>query len=636
MNRRYFTTMIVFFAVSSLFGLERADDIPGIDPVDMASGDATGISDSDNRVDPSEDGLPDNENTERPAGDSGYPRIRNLTVRPDPRFPNSAKISWEVHPDLATPVYIVRYSRPISTRELLLESYNLTPEPIGPEQTTFIDKAIPRGTYYYALVSTHELSPDGELKLIAGQNYTGVPFIVGSADSGSGESCNADVDREKAFSAGEFQVRDLSAINTENGVVLNWKRSPVPGIRYHIYRGPDPLDSPERLAKANRLGEVREESPFFEDTAPQEGNQLYYGVSVYDCVNQKEYPLLTLNESYISHAYRAPTRRLQYDNFLPGSFMAYLQSKDTIRLLWVDPGPAVKDYEVYRGSEPIQDMTSLSNAQQIGTVENGANGFTDTNLKPGQYFYALIPRTTSGKKILELQAGRTFTAFGVGIRGATDDVDDPDLFEQDAKDGRIYNLSAEVNGDAVVFEWKFKSGLEEEDVQLFLYRSREPIPDIKSIERTGVFLAEIPVSARRYLDRTGGEKYYYAFVENYPAKKKSNIYHTPKPLGPAAEESESTDSTQELPEAERQLREILGRTYALQRYQDCVDELRNYLQRKDLPEEVRARALFYQGQSYYFTGQYEQARDIFKRKDIINQYNERALFWYRRTLERTE
>ena len=319
--------------------------------------------------------------------------------------------------------------------------------------------------------------------------------------------------------------------------------------------------------------------------------------------------------------------------------MAYLASKDTIRLLWVDPGPAVKDYEVYRHDEPIQDLATLAKAKQIGTVENGANGFTDTGLKPGQYFYALIPRDTAGKKILEMQAGRTFTAFGVGIRGAVDQADEPNLFEQDNQDGRISNLTAQVQGDAVIFEWKFKKGLGEEDVQLFLYRSKEPIPDIKSIEMTGVFLAEIPVSARRYLDRTGGDQYYYAFVENYPGKKKSNVYHTPSPLGPKPADNTATTEENTEPkvhEAEKELRKILGRTYALQKYQDCVDEVRNFLTKEGIPEDVRVKALFYQGQSYYFTGQYEQARRIFVRKDINNQYRDRALFWYRRTLERTE
>ncbi len=629
--RRYFTLCFVFAAMGSLFSIERPDKIPGIDPLPMAQGDPTGISNEkppDNRPD---DGVPENENTNRPEGDSGYPRVRNLTVTPDARFANSAKISWEAHPDLSTNLYIVRYSRPITTRELLLNSYNLTPEPLDPTNTTFIDKDIPQGTYYYAIVATHELSRDGRLKLIADQNYTSVPFIVGKTGPADGTSCTAD--RDRAYKPEEFQVLDMVAVNTEKGVVLNWKKSPVPGIRYHVYRGPDPLDSADRLAKATRLGEAREESPFFEDTNPEDGNQTYYGVAVYDCVNQKEYPQLTLNESYISHTYVRPDRKMEYDNFLPGSLMAYLASKDTIRLLWVDPGPAIKDYEVYRSSEPIQSVEALSRAKQIGTVENGAKGFTDTGLRPGQYFYALIPRSTSGRKIMELQAGRTFTAFGVTIRGASFDPDEPNLFEKPG-DGRISNLSAKVEGNSVVFEWKFRSGVTEEEVQLFLYRSKEPLPDIKAIERTGVFLAEIPVSARRYLDRTGGEKYYYAFVENYPAKKKTNVYHTPQPLGP--ETATKPDTTDTKPQADDRLKKILGRTYAIQKYQDCVDEVRNFLQEKDLPEEVRVKALFYQGQSYYFTGQYEQARNIFSRKDVIDQFGDRALFWYRRSLERTE
>ncbi|MBU44851.1 MAG: hypothetical protein CMN76_16640 [Spirochaetaceae bacterium] len=630
--RRYITVAIVFLTMGSVFGIERADKIPGIDPMSMAQGEPTGISNEKPADNTPNDGIPENENNQRPEGDSGYPRIRNLTVTPDARYSNTAKISWDAHPDLTSAVYVIRYSRPITTRALVLDSYNLTPEPLKPGQNNFIDKDIPQGYYYYAVVSTHELSPDGRLKMVADQNYTAVPFIVGKPGQPEGKACTAD--REREYRTEEFQALDLVAVNTEKGVVLNWKKSPVPGIRYRVYRGPEPLDSAERLAKATMLGVAGEESPFFEDKAAEDGNRVYYGVAVYDCVKDQEYPQLILNESYISHTYSPPGRKIEYDAFLPGSLMAYLASKDTIRLLWVDPGPAIKDYEVYRSSEPIQDMSALSRAKQIGVVDNGAKGFTDTGLKPGQYFYALIPRSTSGRKIQELQAGRTFTAFGVTIRGGTYSPDDPKLFDKPG-DGRIENLSATVEGDSVVFEWKFRAGVNEEDVQLFLYRSKEPIPDIKAIERTGVFLAEIPVTARRYLDRTGGERFYYAFVENYPGKQKTNVYHTPKPLGPEPT-ADRPEPTEEKPDADDRLRAILGRTYALQKYQDCVDEVRNFLQQEGIPEDVRIKALFYQGQSYYFTGQYEQAKEIFSRKQVIDQFEDRALFWYRRSLERTE
>ena len=143
------------------------------------------------------------------------------------------------------------------------------------------------------------------------------------------------------------------------------------------------------------------------------------------------------------------------------------------------------------------------------------------------------------------------------------------------------------------------------------------------------------MTARRYLDRTGGERFYYAFVENYPGKQKTNVYHTPKPLGPEPT-ADRPEPTEEKPDADDRLRAILGRTYALQKYQDCVDEVRNFLQQEGIPEDVRIKALFYQGQSYYFTGQYEQAKEIFSRKQVIDQFEDRALFWYRRSLERTE
>ena len=42
--RRYITVAIVFLTMGSVFGIERADKIPGIDPMSMAQGEPTGIS----------------------------------------------------------------------------------------------------------------------------------------------------------------------------------------------------------------------------------------------------------------------------------------------------------------------------------------------------------------------------------------------------------------------------------------------------------------------------------------------------------------------------------------------------------------------------------------------------------------
>ena len=630
-GKRYLTVIVVFLTFTALFGEQRSP-IPGIDIIEMAKGDPTGITKNEPTTKPNTNN-PQSDPT-KPEVQGEYPQIRNLTVKMDPTDSNSALISWEGAPNLDTPVYIVRYSRPITTKQMVLQAYNTTPEPVQPGTTTFLDKDIPQGSYYYAAVSTFELSSEGRVEMRGGQNYTEVPFIVGETKT-TGDSCTAD--RERDFKDDEFQISDLVAVDTETGVVLNWKKSPVPGVRYKVFRGPEPLDAPERLEKAAALGQTTEDSPFFEDKQPDRGARIYYGVSVYDCVNQKDYPQLVLNQSYISHTYNRPERKYEYDSFLPGSLTVYMQSKDTIRLLWVDPGPSIVEYEVYRASEPIQNLDALSRAKQVGIAKPNKNGFTDSNLKPGQYFYALVPKDTTGRKIQELQAGRTFTAFGITLHGATGDPEKPGMFEETG-DGRIQNLSASVEGDSVIFEWKYESGISEEDVQLFLYRSKEPIPDIESIEKTGIFLAEIPVNARRYLDRTGGDRFYYAFVESYPSKKKANVYHTPQPLGPRPQTTQENNTTEKpaQADADAKLREILGRTYAVQKHQECVDEIRNFLQQTGLPAAVIAKALFYQGQSYYFTGQYRQAKENFDRTDVRNAFPERAQFWYLRSLERTE
>ncbi len=69
------------------------------------------------------------------------------------------------------------------------------------------------------------------------------------------------------------------------------------------------------------------------------------------------------------------------------------------------------------------------------------------------------------------------------------------------------------------------------------------------------------------------------------------------------------------------------------RYGETLRELAPYADDLSLPEEVRARALFYMGLSSYNLGRYDQAMKIFSDERVRKYFPQRSSFWYRRSFE---
>lgn len=627
-----------------LAGADRAKNIPGIDPLPLATGDG-----SPSTTKPDSQTGPNANNTTNPQmnpADPGYPKVRNLTVVPEPSEPFTAKISWDLYPDASTPVYVVRYSKPIANRAILLEAYNLTSPPLAAGTQVFLNRDMPEGVYYYAVVTAFELSRDGRLELKPGQNYTVVPFMVYRQD----KSKPADLqkpeatqsDRDPNLKPEDFYIKSLNALDTEKGVVLNWPGLPIRGIEYEVFRSAEPIDSAERIDRAVNLGKVREGTPFFTDEGAVEGKRMYYGIAVRDAITGKVYRDLKYQASYIEHTHRRPKLEMRYDTFLPESLTAFLASGDTIQLIWIDPGPTIKEYRVFRNTMPITTAEILASSKELGTASPGSGGFRDSGLGAGTYYYALLPITTSGELLSVFQPGRTFTMFGVSLRAPRSDTGDtasdtkPDTKPDDTKpddtkpDGTpksaISGFEIAPDGENVRLSWTVVPGAEATRLQAF--RAKEPLNDPVALQSKAVLLGDFAVSDGMAIDRNPGVgDHYYSLAEYDPATKTYiAVYFSRRPL--TITESRPSE------DAAARLEKILSGAFTGARYAEAEEQLDAYLADADLTEELRSKALFYLGVVKFRLQKYEEARDIFTDPVAQAHDRERALFWYRISLER--
>ena len=620
------------------------------------------------------DASPANGNNAAPteASDvrSRFPLIRNIRVETEREYPYSVRIRWDVDPANDTAIYVGRYIRPLATRQLILEAENLTSPPLGPRETSYVDRNIPDGTYYYVVVTTFEMSKRDTVVLQPNVNYTTTPTVI---YRGANPNTNTDPNQTDA-GKNVLSVSNLFAVNSDTTVKLSWRPPAGRDVSFNVYRSDRALDSPEALRTATRLGVVSDQQYIYEDRDPLVGRQVYYGVSVTDNATQREEQKRYAGVSFVPHTYRKRAADEEVSNSLPDALTAFLASRDTVRLLWVEaPAETVRDYRVYRAARPINTAAALGDAALIGTVAAGDSGYRDAGLRPGTYYYAVLPRDRQGREIRNFTEGRTFTGFAVNI-GENQNIPDqtnntdngngdgneqkkPVEFtdaQRDAlKEPAIEFLQAQGGIEQVELAWSVARP-ELNAFQLLLFRSDKPMQNVKQVREWGVQAARLPGGETGFTDANlSPGRYYYALIldfsdhiqetmtvgRNYLAfpvevsgRSTNDPEQTIDPDGPVPDDGGVYDP--DFDGSLYELNRILALTYHKKMYGEAIRRLAPFVSSRSLAPNIQAKALLYTGLALYHTGQYRNAIDYFLTELVQKYYPDRAEFWYNRSIKR--
>ena len=568
--------------------------IPGIDPIPRA-------------VDPGGGGGPPGETSGDPnapveeALSTEQPLVQRLKVVKHPSIPHSALVTWKVDPRNQTAIYIGRYSRPVSTRDLVFEAENLTAPPLGPREVQFVDRNIPDGTYYYVAVTSGEVGQGGRLLMRANQNYTTQPFVVFR-------------DEQDRVKRQQYYVINLTAVNGEDSVNLSWTPATARGIEHTIYRSADPLDNPAAFNGAVRLGTTPETTYDFKDTAPPRGQKYFYGVTVTSRANGQEYKELTRGQSFIGHAFR-PRVLGNLANQLPAGLAAFLQGEDA-RLMWTGPIQRPRELKIYRSGVPISNLSRLRAAKFVGKVRGGTTQYFDRGLRPGRYFYALIPVQPNGQDLREFWDGRTYTSNPLLVRGRNGPG--------------ITRLSARPSAPRdITIRWDVRR---EGDTQLryFLYRSDRPMQTAADVREVGQLIRTFEENVTTHVDRDlDPGRYFYALLVEVDAVLSermiagSNYLRRPVVLGGRRARNSAYE-----------LEYVLNMTYRRGLFGEAIRRLAPFIHNRNNPGEIVSRAMLYTGLAYYNLRLYRSALPIFMHAQVRRYYPERSRFWYNRTLEK--
>jgi hypothetical protein len=232
------------------------------------------------------------------------------------------------------------------------------------------------GTYYYA-ITTKDISGNEDLNLIPDQSYTASGVYI---------SFNVPI-----------PVSNISAKPVNSDVKISWGKTSSGVAEYLIYRYSGPITDSDRIGLATFLGRVTEKETVYIDKNPGTGN--YYYAVLTKLLNGNVINDLIKGGNYTFEpvSLGSPIHLISFNARAKGS---------DIELTWKTSGNlGSKSYKILRKESSIKSIVDLQNADAAAYVSIDDYQYIDKNLKPGKYYYAIIPESIDEVKELSLEAG---------------------------------------------------------------------------------------------------------------------------------------------------------------------------------------------------------------------------------------
>ena len=250
---------------------------------------------------------------------------------------------------------------------------------------SYVDNRINKsGTYFYA-ITTKDISGNEDLNLIPDQSYTT-----------SGVYVSLEV---------PSPVSDISARPSSGGVKITWTKTSSGVAEYLIYRYTGSISDSDRLSLASFLGRVTDKDFEYFDKNPGAGN--YYYAVLTKFLNGTVLNDLVKDNNYTSEpvSLGTPIRLVLLNARANGS---------DIELSWKTSGDSgSKSYKILRKEQSIETVEDLNDAETVAFVNIDDYNYVDKNLKPGKYYYAVVPESIEEGKELSLDSGINVVAKSI-------------------------------------------------------------------------------------------------------------------------------------------------------------------------------------------------------------------------------
>ncbi|TGK20940.1 hypothetical protein EHO61_03530 [Leptospira fluminis] len=310
-------------------------------------------------------------------------------------------------------------------------------------------------------------------------------------------------------------------------------------------------------------------------------------------------------------------------------------------------------YTVYRSAEPLSSLSLMRKAEKLAEVSHPENTFLDQDLHKSQTLYYGVSVKQGLKEVIPLIQNQSFVrqfyVYDQDKRkppGQDDSVTRPDYSFDEM---HVKDLNAAAVDGGFRLDWKAPENPDENTIYS-VYQAAKPLSggvatflggNVRKLgevshPETSVLVRMKPSKSTVYFGVTvkRGDKEDFTLSQD-----NSYVAVAGSGEGQTAEQEANTESTTDNGNknpltgnslSDEELNRILKATYWKKDFSEAIRQLAAYEQIEN--QDLRGKAKFFVGLSYYNNGEYRKALQYFVQKEVKSYNPDRTEFWTKHCL----
>ncbi len=517
------------------------------------------------------------------------------------KFSNeSVKITWKMDKNYSGDFILGRSEKEISSIDDALQAkligiYNSSMNGIH------IDLDIQQGKKYYYIILAKDYLLKRNIDIIRNSNYTPDPFSL-YAEPDPVESIKVNV-------------------SETTKILIRWNKSRGSSIRYNLYRSRSSISSPGELEVAEKIS-TTDKNEFTDSSVPDYGS-YFYAVTITD-KNGIEYFNPKKDQNYTSTGIYLKGKSFAS----PLNVEAFNGDKHSIIVKWEKSesrtGKELQGYEIYRSDEIINTLLKLKFSKLIRIVDTSTIIYTDKDLNPGKYYYAVFSRYSDGTVDINFDTDSNYTKT-------------PLMITQPYK---IVSVKHEIVDKKTVIKWNYSGNTGNEIVTVF---KSIKIPANSAVIPNEDIIGTENVKAEKFTIETPSQgSFYYGILcrnDNETIKIAKGINITAKPVESGSgvisekeyKKNKPSDAKNLFKEEDlnfegSDLDYIIYNTYYKGKFSLALKELKNYMSTTDNKYD-QSKAKLFIAKTYIEMHEYQKSINLLEDNDVKTAFPDESKFW---------
>jgi hypothetical protein len=467
-----------------------------------------------------------------------------------------------------------------------------------------IDRDIQQGKKYYYIIIAKDHLVKRDIEIIKDVNYTSEPVSL--------------------FIEPENVKSIKTTVSDGDKIIIQWAKNNISGIKYNLYRSRSPISSPPELEVAEKII-ITDKTEFADKNIPDYGS-YFYAVTITD-KNGIEYFNPKIDQNYTSRGIYLKGKTLA----TPLNVGAFSGEKNTIIVKWEKAesrtGKDLNGYEIYRSDEQINSLLKLKFSKLIKIVDSNTTLYTDKDLNPGKYFYAVFSRYSDGAVDINFDTDSNYTKSPLMI----------------TLPYKINALNHETGDNTITIRWNYTGNTGNEIVSIF--KTVNPPADSGGIMNDDIIGSENIKSGKYVISSPPSGTFFYGVL----SRQENEIIEISKGINLTTGSIKSQDNIisekpviidNKKPEKEKDIKPssagldiIIQKTYYKGHYPLALKELKKFTGTTDNKYDL-AKARLFIAKSYIEMHEYEKSIKLLDSDEIKNTFPEEAKFWFEFALVR--